>query len=97
MIGIVLFSNLIFFDSGPANDQGLLGLFLEINEGKKTLACTEMIGSSISENTLEVPKKEKVVSQKKHANFKKQKTAEMMEKLKARMGFRLRKWIEHPN
>ena len=73
--------------NGPGNYQGLPGLILEINDGKKTIVCAEIILNSSQKSKIEEPKKGKVVSQKKYIKIQKQKKDEMMEKFKGRNGF----------
>ena len=69
--------------NGPGNYQGLPGLILEINDGKKIIVCTEIILKPFEKNTIKEPKKGKVVSQNKFLKIQKQKTDEMMERLNA--------------
>lgn len=75
--------------NGPGNYQGLPGLILEINDGKKTIVCTEIILNHSEKITIQEPKKGKVVSQKKFTKIQKQKSDEMMEKFKGRKGLDL--------
>jgi GLPGLI family protein len=75
--------------NGPGNYQGLPGLILEINDGKKTIVCTEIILNPSKKITIQEPKKGKVVSQKRFLKIQKQKTDEMMEKFKTRKGLDL--------
>ena len=75
--------------NGPGNYQGLPGLILEINDGKKIIVCTEIILNPSKKVTIQEPKKGKIVSQKKFLEIQKQKTDEMMEKFKARKGLDL--------
>jgi GLPGLI family protein len=72
--------------NGPAKYQGLPGLILEVNDGKKTIVCAEIILNSSKKITVIEPKKGKVVSQKKYTKIQKQKRDEMMEKIKGRNG-----------
>jgi len=72
--------------NGPDNYQGLPGLILEVNDGKKTIVCTEIILNPSQKITIEEPKKGKVVSQKKFIKIEKQKSDELMEKFKGRNG-----------
>jgi GLPGLI family protein len=75
--------------NGPGNYQGLPGLILEINDGKKTIVCTEIILNPSNKIEIEEPKKGKVVSKKKFDKIQKQKSKEMMEKFKSRKGVEL--------
>jgi GLPGLI family protein len=72
--------------NGPAKYQGLPGLILEVNDGKKTIVCAEIILNPSKKITVTAPKKGKVVSQKKYTKIQKQKRDEMMEKIKGRNG-----------
>jgi GLPGLI family protein len=72
--------------NGPAAYQGLPGLILEVNDGKKTIVCAEIILNPSKKITVTAPKKGKVVSQKKYTKIQKQKRDEMMEKIKGRNG-----------
>ena len=72
--------------NGPAKYQGLPGLILEVNDGKKTIVCAEIILNSSKKITVIEPKKGKVVSQKKYTKIQKQKRDEMMDKIKGRNG-----------
>ena len=72
--------------NGPATYQGLPGLILEINDGKKMIVCVEIILNPTDKIIIEEPKKGKVVSQKKYTKIQKQKTEEMLEKFKGRNG-----------
>jgi GLPGLI family protein len=73
--------------NGPGNFQGLPGLILEVNDGKKTIVCAEIILNSSQKSKIEEPKKGKVISQKKFTKIQKQKSDELMEKFKGRNGF----------
>jgi GLPGLI family protein len=75
--------------NGPGNYQGLPGLILEINDGKKIIVCKEIILNPSRKVTIQEPKKGKIVSQKKFLEIQKKKTDEMMEKFKARKGLDL--------
>jgi len=75
--------------NGPGNYQGLPGLILEINDGKKIIVCTEIILNPSRKVTIQEPKKGKIVSQNKFLEIQKQQTDEMMEKFKARKGLDL--------
>ena len=75
--------------NGPGNYQGLPGLILEINDGKKIIVCTEIVLNPSKQISIEEPKKGKVVSQKKFLEIQKQKSDEMIEKFKTREGLDL--------
>lgn len=74
---------------GPGPYQGLPGLILEVNDGKKTIVCTEIVLNTSEKNTIEEPTKGKVVSQNKYIKIQKEKSDEFMEKLKGRNGIDL--------
>ncbi|MBT4413200.1 MAG: GLPGLI family protein [Polaribacter sp.] len=68
--------------NGPGNYQGLPGLILEINDGKKTIVCTEIILNPAQKITIKEPEKGKVVSQERYDEIQKEKSDEMIEKFK---------------
>ncbi|QNM85569.1 GLPGLI family protein [Polaribacter pectinis] len=74
-------------NNGPKNYQGLPGFVLEINDGKTTIVCTEIILNPSEKNSIDEPLKGKVVSLKEYHKIKEEKTKEMMEKFKSRNGF----------
>lgn len=76
-------------NNGPDNYQGLPGLILEINDGKKLIVCTEIILNPSEKIDIVEPEKGEVVSKKKFDKIQKQKTDEMMEKMKGRNGLDL--------
>ena len=73
-------------NNGPKNYQGLPGLILEINDGKTTIVCTEIVLNPSEKITIQEPQKGKVVSQEKYTKIQKEKSKEMMEKFKGRNG-----------
>jgi GLPGLI family protein len=79
----------ISVSNGLGNYQGLPGLILEINDGKKIIVCTEIVLNPSKQSSIEAPKKGKVVSQKKFLEIQKQKSDEMIEKFKTRKGLDL--------
>lgn len=89
VVTTVWYTPQVSVSNGPGNYQGLPGLILEINDGKKTIVCTEIILNSVKQLVIEEPKKGKVVSQKKYTEIQKQKSDEMMKKLQGRKGFDL--------
>ena len=64
-------------------------MILEVNDGKKIIVCTEIILNPEEKITIQEPEKGKVVSQKKFNKIRKEKTDEMMEKMKGRNGLDL--------
>jgi len=75
--------------NGPGKYQGLPGLILEINDGKKTIVCTKIILNPSKKISIQEPKKGKIVSQKKFLEIEKQKSEEMIKKFKTRKGLDL--------
>ncbi|WP_299669913.1 GLPGLI family protein [uncultured Polaribacter sp.] len=75
--------------NGPGNYQGLPGLILEINDGKKTIVCTEIVLNPSEKITIKEPEKGKVVSLKTFTEIQEKKTQEMLEKMKSRNGMDL--------
>ena len=71
---------------GPREFGGLPGLILELNEGKLTIACTEVIINSLEEVKIKEPVKGKVVNQAKYDIIRDKKTKEMMERFKSKRG-----------
>ena len=72
--------------NGPGGYQGLPGLILEINDGKKTIVCTEISLNSSNKIDVVEPEKGKVVSQEKYDEIQKEKTKEMMDRFRSRDG-----------
>lgn len=79
----------IAISNGPKDYQGLPGLILEINDGKNTIVCVEIILNPEDAEKIEEPTKGKVVSLKKYTKIQKQKTEELIEKMKSRNGIDL--------
>lgn len=75
--------------NGPDNYQGLPGLILEINDGRKMIVCTEIVLNPSEKISIEEPTKGKVVNQEKYNEIQKEKAKEMMEKFKNRKGMDL--------
>ncbi|WP_298779971.1 GLPGLI family protein [uncultured Polaribacter sp.] len=73
-------------NNGPDDYQGLPGLILEINDGKRMIVCTEIILNPSKKITIVEPKKGKVVNQKKFDEIQDKKSKEMLEKFKSRRG-----------
>ena len=72
--------------NGPDDFQGLPGLILEINDGKRMIVCTEIILNPEKTIKIDEPTKGKVVSQKKFTKIQSEKSKEMIEKMKSRKG-----------
>lgn len=69
-------------NNGPDYYWGLPGLILEINEGKKTILCTELVENPSKKISIEVPGKGKKVNQKEFDVILKRKEKEIMERFK---------------
>ena len=89
IVTIAWYTPQIPVSNGPGTYQGLPGLILEINDGKKIFVCTEIILNSSEKTNILEPIKGKVVSQKKFTKIKKEKSDELMEKFKGRNGLDL--------
>jgi GLPGLI family protein len=76
----------VAISNGPKDYQGLPGLILEINDGKKLIVCTEIILNPSEKIKIEEPTKGKEVNQETFAKIQKKKTDEMLEKFKSRKG-----------
>ena len=72
--------------NGPKNYWGLPGLILEVNDGKQTIVCTEVILNSSEIIEIKEPKKGKQVSRKKFEEISRAKSQEMMNRFKSRDG-----------
>lgn len=70
--------------TGPDMYGGLPGLILEIQEGKKTIVCTEIVLHPKESIHIKKPKKGKKVSQKQFDKIMDEKTKEMLERFKSR-------------
>lgn len=72
--------------NGPSTFYGLPGLILEINDGTKTIVCTEIILNPSQKITIEEPEKGKIVNQTDFDKISEEKTKEMMERFSSRQG-----------
>ncbi|TYP99500.1 GLPGLI family protein [Tenacibaculum adriaticum] len=68
--------------NGPGMHWGLPGLILEVQEGKQTIVCSELVLNSKDKIEIEEPTKGKKITQKKFDEIMKEKTQEMMERFK---------------
>ncbi len=82
VVTTVWYSPEIPINNGPGMHWGLPGLILEVQEGKQTIVCSELILNSAKEEKIEEPKKGKKVSQEKFEKIIKEKTKEMLERYK---------------
>lgn len=72
--------------NGPREFGGLPGLILEVNQGKLTMVCTEIVLNPKNKITIVEPTKGKVVSQEKYGKIMQKKSKEMMDRFKRRRG-----------
>lgn len=70
--------------TGPDTYYGLPGLILELNAGRTTMLCTEVVISSKEVLEIEAPNKGKEVSRKEYNKIVKVKTAELKERFQNR-------------
>ncbi|ARV07444.1 ribonuclease Z [Polaribacter sp. SA4-10] len=70
--------------SGPANYFGLPGLILEINEGRTTMLCTEIVLNPSETIEIKKPTKGKEVNREEYNKIVKKKTEEIREQFKSR-------------
>ena len=70
--------------NGPKGHWGLPGLILEIQEGRETIVCTEIILNPTEKINIEEPTKGKIVTQEKYDKIMDAQTKEMMERFKNR-------------
>lgn len=75
--------------NGPDNFQGLPGLILEINDGKRLIVCTEIILNPSNKIDIVEPEKGKIVSQEEFNKIQKEKSEDMMEKMNSRNGMNI--------
>ncbi|WP_288954662.1 GLPGLI family protein [uncultured Polaribacter sp.] len=70
--------------SGPADYWGLPGLILEINSGRTTMLCTEIIINPDEKVEIKKPKKGKEVTREEYTKIVNEKTEELKERFKNR-------------
>ena len=70
--------------SGPGAYFGLPGLILEINEGRTTMLCTEIVLNPSEVLEIKRPSKGKEVNRVDYNKIVKEKTAELKEQFKSR-------------
>tara|TARA_Y100000034_G_scaffold32291_1_gene39508 strand:- start:73871 stop:74614 length:744 start_codon:yes stop_codon:yes gene_type:complete len=68
--------------TGPAEYYGLPGLILELNAGRTTMLCTEVVLNPEESITIQVPSKGKEVSRDEYNTIIKEKTREMRERFR---------------
>ncbi|MFY0603801.1 MAG: GLPGLI family protein [Flavobacteriaceae bacterium] len=72
--------------NGPDDFGGLPGLILEINDGKLTIVCTEIVLNPTNKVEIKEPTKGKEVSREKFEAISRKKSKEMMERFKSNRG-----------
>lgn len=72
--------------NGPGEYWGLPGLILEINSGKTTILCTEIVMNPSEKETIEAPKKGKKITREEFNETTTKKMEEMREQFKGRRG-----------
>ncbi|MDB2385446.1 GLPGLI family protein [Polaribacter sp.] len=70
--------------TGPKDYYGLPGLILEINSGRTTILCTEIVLNPNEKIEIKEPKKGKKVSREEYNEIVKEKTEELQEQFRAR-------------
>ena len=72
--------------NGPEEFGGLPGLILEINDGKLTIVCSEIVLNPSDKIEIKEPTKGKEISQKDFDKLQKEKSKEMMERFRSKRG-----------
>jgi len=72
--------------NGPTIYHGLPGLILEINDGKTTIVCTEIVLNPSEKITITEPDKGKIVTQAEYDKIRDEKNKELMERFQSRDG-----------
>lgn len=82
VVTTVWYTPKIPISNGPGMHWGLPGLILEVQEGKQTIVCSELVLNSAKKIKIEEPQKGKKVSQEKFDVIMRKKTKEMLERFK---------------
>jgi len=72
--------------NGPTIYHGLPGLILEVNDGKTTIVCTEIVLNPLEKITISEPDKGKIVTQGEFDKIREEKNKELMERFQSRDG-----------
>lgn len=72
--------------NGPKDYWGLPGLILEVNDGRLTIVCTEIILNPSKKIAIKEPTKGKKVSRKEYQKIEREKSQEMMNRFRSRNG-----------
>lgn len=81
-------------NNGPAMYQGLPGLILQINDGKLSIVCSQIILNPEQKITIKAPQKGKEVNQEVYNKIREKKQKEMLERYAPRKGSRDGEHIE---
>ncbi|MGG6230229.1 GLPGLI family protein [Tenacibaculum sp. SDUM215027] len=81
---IVWYTPVIPISNGPGQFWGLPGLILEVQDGKQTIVCTEIVLNPSEKTEIKEPTKGKKVTQKEFDNIMDEHTKDMMERFKNR-------------
>ena len=84
MIVTAWYTPQISVNQGPAEYWGLPGLILEINAGRTTILCSEIIMNPLEKIALKAPKKGKKVTREAYDKIIKKKMDEMREQFRGR-------------
>lgn len=72
--------------NGPGNFGGLPGLILEVNDGKQTIVCSEIVLNPKEKVVINEPTKGKKVNGEKFREITRKKSKEMMDRFRTRRG-----------
>lgn len=84
LITTVWYTPQIPVSNGPKMYSGLPGLILEVQAGKETIVCSEIVLNPKEKIKIEIPKRGKKVSQKKFNAIMEKRTQEMFERFNDR-------------
>lgn len=76
--------------AGPAGYWGLPGLILELNAGRTTMLCSELVINPTEKIAIKIPIKGEEISRKEYNAIVKQKMTEMRERFRSKRGGRRR-------
>lgn len=72
--------------NGPGDFWGLPGLILEVNDGRQTIVCSEIILNPKEKVTITEPTKGKKVNREKFGEISRKKSKEMIDRFRSRRG-----------
>lgn len=73
-------------NNGPGRYHGLPGLILEVNDGRQTIICSQIVLNPENKLSIDEPKKGKVVDQEKYDDIMAKKAKEMRERYDSERG-----------